>query len=98
MWLVLCCAAATSQDDVDVLTVSRFTAVALLFMYLQLLFFQLKSHAHLYEDDVSSAASLIHTKPCNVRIPYSMFLVVACFILQRNSDHCLLKARLLPLA
>jgi Ca2+/H+ antiporter len=43
------------QDDVDVLTVSRFTAVALLFMYLQLLFFQLKSHAHLYEDDVSTA-------------------------------------------
>jgi len=37
-------------DDVDVLTISRITAVFMIFMYAQLLFFQLKTHSSLLAD------------------------------------------------
>jgi Ca2+:H+ antiporter len=38
-------------QDEHVLIVSRFSAIFMMFMYLQLLFFQLSTHAHLFEDD-----------------------------------------------
>jgi Ca2+:H+ antiporter len=42
---------ADANEVSDVLMISRFVGVCLLFMYAQLMFFQLKSHAHLYEDE-----------------------------------------------
>lgn len=38
-------------EDESVLSVSRIAALFLIFMYLQLLFFQLKTHAHIFIDD-----------------------------------------------
>jgi Ca2+:H+ antiporter len=38
-------------EEPEVLAVSRFAAVFLMFMYLQLLIFQLKTHGHLFEDE-----------------------------------------------
>lgn len=38
-------------QDEHVLTISRVAAIFLMFMYLQLLVFQLKTHAHLFQDD-----------------------------------------------
>ena len=37
--------------DEQVLLISRTTALFLMFMYFQLLFFQLKTHAHVFEDN-----------------------------------------------
>jgi Ca2+:H+ antiporter len=50
--------AAAKGDEGDVLMVSRFAGVCLLFMYLQLLWFQLQSHAYLFADEVSDATRM----------------------------------------
>ena len=42
---------AEQQDWTSVLTMSRIAAIFLFFMYIQLLWFQLKTHVHLFSDE-----------------------------------------------
>ncbi|KAG5189329.1 Sodium/calcium exchanger protein-domain-containing protein [Tribonema minus] len=58
--LVLPTPLAQSHEDGNVLLISRFAGICLLFMYVQLMFFQLKTHSHLYgdEDEVRSELSM----------------------------------------
>ena len=44
--------------DIHVLDISRIAAVFLIFMYLQLLYFQLRTHAYLFEDDDDEEAAI----------------------------------------
>ncbi|CAM9841025.1 unnamed protein product [Chrysoparadoxa australica] len=56
--LVLPTPLSTSSDGEQILLISRFSGVCLLVMYVQLLFFQLRSHAHLFEDDDEAEPAL----------------------------------------
>jgi Ca2+:H+ antiporter len=55
-------------NDEHVLTVSRTAAMFLIFMYIQLLIFQLKTHVHVFEDGGDDGAEL-------AAIPFSVALV-----------------------
>jgi Ca2+:H+ antiporter len=67
-------------QDEHVLTISRVAAIFLIFMYLQLLVFQLKTHAHLFQDDDDSEVASI---PMWVAI---MGLLVATLLITMFSE------------
>jgi Ca2+:H+ antiporter len=58
-------------EDERVLVISRFAAVFLMAMYLQLLTFQLRTHVYLFEGDAGGEAA---------RIPLSVALFGLCFV------------------
>jgi Ca2+:H+ antiporter len=64
-------AASYDLEDERVLIISRFAAVFLMGVYLLLLIFQLRTHAHLFEGDGNGEAA---------RIPLSVSLFGLCFV------------------
>lgn len=64
-------------QDEHVLAISRFAAVFLMFMYIQLLVFQLKTHAHVFEDEDDEQPEL----PMSISIIglLSVTLIIAVF-------------------
>ncbi|CAN0085145.1 unnamed protein product, partial [Discosporangium mesarthrocarpum] len=52
------------QTEEEVLVISRFTGVFLLLMYIQLMVFQFKTHAHLFEEEEKEEAGLSLPTAC----------------------------------
>ena len=65
-------------NDEHVLKVSRVAAVFLIFMYIQLLLFQLNTHAHLFQDDNDGEEAQISMKVALIGLFITTLLITVC--------------------